>query len=501
MLTCGAIRKIYKESGCQMTVQIKGIKVCKSGYLFEISDGNNYCQVYYPSHCPVPRLNSLILIEDFEAVPEVQLIVLSKFKVIMMHSPIGNPQKYEDFLTPSPSPFTPIRSLQTSAFFALKVRLVQKSQININEAKHKITFKSIFIDQNNDTIHALFTNEYVDKFFNFLNEKKVFVISGGLVRKNLISQTAYKINLVIDETSQITEIFDDNSVKQDYYNLVSIKSLAKLNFPTRVDIYGQVISIYKSEFGSVEIQDLSQCSIQLFCGNTEKNLTENSIIICKNVQYEPISNILISDSFSKIQINPTEFPEGKVLKSSVFSQNSKLQKFYTISELLDSAHSSSLPAEVEILGTITSLIISDYKPFWYLACDRENCQKKVSSYSNGLYYCSSCQKFSSKFIHRYCIEICISDCTGKINVKAFDTIGKSILQIPAEALVKLSYFSPESFLKIIHSPPGKQISITLLSKHLSKSSPISKFQWASPQISTSFYLSEISSAIHKKLSI
>ena len=490
MLTTKAIEIIYSQGQgvcTKILVQIVSVRVLKIGYDLEISDGSYYCKILYLSHTPIPLPNLIISIEDFEVLTSPLLIIISSFTIVQSSPLIGKPEKFiTSAIYQPPSTFNLIKLLtHNSTGWIIKVRLIKKEVINYNECRKSSSFKVLFLDEGDGTLQGYFTNQFVDKFYHALMESKLYLVAGGTIRKSVKSFKGHNsgVYLIVDESTKITEIYDDKTVKLDLYNLISIKSLCKVNYSTRVDTYGLVVSSQNSGFITVEIQDLSKSTIQLFCGNFESVIPRYSVIVCKNVQYESISGILISDSDSKILVNPTEFPEVLTLQEWTNSQTLAKHALYTISEIYEVIKGNYIPEEIELIGSISWVINTDLRPFWYPACNNvEKCQKKVVSHSNGFYFCGDCNENFQKFSYRFCVGLSIWDSTGKINVKAFDNIAKVVFETSAEELVMLSYNDESKFDSVIGNVIGRQVGITVLGKQVGKSIPIYKFRWinASP---------------------
>ena len=321
MLSVGAIEKLYSPdhySIFQPILQIISVQVVKSGYILKISDERLYTKIFYPNHSPIPILNSIIFLEEYELIPYKFLLILCKYKTIQPSIKLGEPEKYKfSHKSKAPFIFTPIKSLNYGRQnFILKVRIIEKTPVEVNTAKNQKFFKALLCDENNDNIEAFFYNDLVDLFYAILLENKLYLFSGGIIKKSLQKPrySKHSVHLIVNEHSKIIEIFDDNSIKYEKYNFISIKAIYKFNTSKRLDTCGIVTSFTNNGLLSLEIIDLSNCSIQLFCSNFNLNCSQFSVIVCKNVQYEPLSNILISDSSSVILINPPDLPELKPLQ-------------------------------------------------------------------------------------------------------------------------------------------------------------------------------------------
>ncbi|OMJ83060.1 hypothetical protein SteCoe_16095 [Stentor coeruleus] len=500
MLTKGAIESLFTLSLAEnppITLQIISVKLRKSGYILKISDSSYYTKALYINHNPIPSLYSIISLQNYEFFNNSKLLILlNHTKLQDSTSKIGNPIEFpiQNLIKSGPL-FTPIRSISfSSTSWLIKARLIEKSEVELADNHQGLCFWGTFMDENNDDIQLIFLNSFVDSFYTELQEKKLYLISGGKLRKNYRKNSNSKLRaaIFVEKSTKIIEVFDDKTVKLDKYTFTDIKTLYKLTIPKRIDTCGVIKSIHKSEVTSVEIQDLSNSVIQLFCNEFSNKTAKFSVIVCKNVQYEPNSGILISDSSSQILVNPLGIAEVDALKELSMAYWKSIQYYHTISEVKELIFSKVLPDEIEFTGTIGEILCSDLHPFWYPACiNIDRCSKKVESHSSGFYYCVHCNTKSGGFVYRYGVEICIYDCTGKIILKAFDPVARALLGVSAEELVMNYYSDKKSLDRFFGSVVGNQMIFTIASKQISKSIPISKIQLINPSSMSKALMSEI----------
>jgi replication factor A1 len=446
----------------------------------------------------LPVLHSLVILEKFEVLENPFIIIMSKYSLLQNSSVIGNPVKYVRSSPAKPvNIFTPIVALNTKLkSWVVKARVLEKSSIEADNYSG-LSFRILLMDENNDAIQCVFFRESVEIFYTKIIEKRVYLFSDGKIKKSLNEHSSLKSTIVMDERSKVIEVHDDNKIKYDKFNFVDIKTISKLTHSTRVDTFGSIKWITNSTVTSVEIQDQSKFSIQLFCSELKGFVPRFSTILCKNVKYEPNSGILISDSSSKIVINP-DLPELKALKDWTISQSQSVAYLYTIAEAKDSISAKSSPDEIEFLGVIGEVNINDFYSFWYPACiNSEKCFKKVTSHSDGYYHCSDCNVSFKNFSYRYCLYLILYDCTGKIQLTAFDSVAKNLIELSAQELVYISYTNKDHFVEIIGNLVGKHIQVTVSTKQISDSVPISKFSWISPSVVAKRLLSEIAEVLNK----
>ena len=363
MVTNGAIEKLHIEGYSEdftPILQILQITTIKTGYLLKLSDGDNYTKVLFIGHDPIPVPHSLILLQTYEVLSKPFLIILAKYQTISTIPKIGSPLKCKLLPSQKKNPiFTSINSLSyKSKSWVIKARVIEKFPIEAyTKIKGGIFFKTIILDEKNDTLSIIFQNDCVDIFYSAIVEKKVYLFSGGKINK----PKGYKgkIQLIFDKTCKISEIFDDCSIKMDKLNYIDIKSIFKLNTPRRVDTYGMIKNISYNGVTLIEIQDLSNSTIQLFCSDFSKLVPKNSTIICNNVQFENNSGILISDSSSSIKINSNAVELAPFLNL----MPSRPQFFYTIQETKEILASNQGPDELEFVGIIGKITNTEYSPF------------------------------------------------------------------------------------------------------------------------------------------
>lgn len=498
MLTKGAVNVINTQSPSipfYPVLQIISIKTKKSGYILRLSDSLNSIKCYFPGHQMVPVLFSAILLEEYEII--TPLLILIKYTQVQVYTILlGKPEKVQVSSSFKCSGFTLIRSLSVNlATWLLKLRLVYKSAVK-DCKKSANYFYCIFIDENNDDILVYFNQETFDTYFSSLTLRKMYLISRGRIRKNDRGEHKGKFLIYIDKSSKVVEIHDDHSIKHEKFTFKDIKSIYKLNLPSRIDTFGIIKSITNSGISSIEIQDKSNSTIQLFCSQPLKPIPRFSVIVCKNVQYEPNSCVLISDSTSSLLINPKGFSEVDSLKELSVSYWKSLSYCYTIAEIKDLISIECFPDEINFFGFVSEVIIDDLHPFWYPACcNLDKCSKKVESHSFGFYYCKECKAKFENFCYKFAVEVVISDLTGSIKVKIFDSVGRGFFGCSAEELALCYLQDRDNAEEILFNVIGKQMNFTIIGRQIGKSIPISKISPILPQSLTKILLSELSEAI------
>lgn len=495
MLTKGAIGLLSSQRSSQFypVLQIVKVKTRKSGYFLRLSDSLQSIKCLYPCHKPVPVLLTAILIEDYEIVSP--LFILLKYSIVQSHSSIeGSPEKIKLPCKVSTQVFTPIRKLTSNTQNSLlKLRLISKSSIESSKNSFNNYFTALFLDENNDEILLNFPNDTIDQYYATLELKKMYLVSPAKVRKNGGDlKGKYIIN--IDKNSKLVEIFDDHSIKADKCQFLDIKSILKLNLPKRVNTCGVVKSVNNSKVSAIEIQDRSNSIIHLFCSDLSKAIPKYSVIVCKNIQYEPNSGVLISDSASTLLINPKGYSEVEALLELSKSYWKSISNSLTILEIKELAENNNYSDELVFSATVTEVITDEIHPYWYPACiNVEKCSKKVESHSFGFFYCKECGIKSEKFSYRYAVEIGISDFTGCLKVKLFDSVARLLFGAPAEDLVKKSLETNKEYAEnIFDSVIGKQYNFAIGGKGKNgKSILVSRMSLINPATMTKLLLTEI----------
>lgn len=463
MLTKGAIGLLSSQKSSQFypVLQIVVVKIRKSGYFLRLSDSIQSIKCFYPSHRPVPVLFAAVLVEDYEIVSS--LFILIKYSTVQSYSSIeGSPEKLKLPSKFSTQVFTPIRHISSIASnWLLKLRLISKSSIESNKL-NKNFFSGLFLDENNEEVQINFPSDTIDQFFTSLEIKKMYLVSSDKIRKNG-GDPKGKYTINIDKNSKFIEIFDDHSIKSDKCQLMDIKNIHKLSFPKRVNTCGVVKSITNSKVSSIEIQDRSTSTIHLFCSNLSKPIPKFSVLLCKNIQYEPNSGVLISDSESTLLINPKGYTEVDALQELSKSYWKSISYSTTIIEIKELIESQNYSEDLMFVATITEVIIDEVHPFWYPACiNIEKCCKKVESHSFGYFYCKECGIKSDKFCCRYAVELAIQDCTGYLKVKCFDAVARVLFGVSAEEMVRNSLENSKEVVdEVFNAVVGKQYNFVI----------------------------------------
>ena len=122
--------------------------------------------------------------------------------------------------------YTPLKKLTTfSRDFVIFVRVLKKSEIKLFETRNNginsnnqgKLFYFIVLDKENNEMQCTCFNKAADKFFDIIEEDKLYEIKGGYVkindRKFTRNKSDYKI--VLEENSVITEKVDNGLIKKN----------------------------------------------------------------------------------------------------------------------------------------------------------------------------------------------------------------------------------------------------------------------------------------------
>jgi hypothetical protein len=151
--------------------------------------------------------------------------------------------------------YTSLKELTTfSRNFIIFVRIIKKSEIKIFETRNTNNaniltgqgklFYFIVLDKEGNEMQCTCFNKTVDKFYDLIEEDKLYEIKGGYVKINDKKYTRIKSDykIVLDENSTITQRNEDNSIiKRNYLNIVNISDLQNLKIYTIVDICAVVL--------------------------------------------------------------------------------------------------------------------------------------------------------------------------------------------------------------------------------------------------------------------
>ena len=396
--------------------------------------------------------------------------------------------------------YTSLKELTTfSRNFIIFVRIIKKSEIKIFETRNTNNaniltgqgklFYFIVLDKEGNEMQCTCFNKTVDKFYDLIEEDKLYEIKGGYVKINDKKYTRIKSDykIVLDENSTITQRNEDNSIiKRNYLNIVKISDLQNLKIYTIVDICAVVLDFTEvvekntrnglQPLKKIILGDASKYKVELSLWrmHSQADIKKGDILLINNVKVgEYKGRNLSTFEETTIKINPIfinknqkndsdnqcescvnklkEFIEQN--KDNIFTDNEffsdfeklyshKLQKYQELSEispnsifikeLLENFNEIYEPKNLTKITATVTQIIHNAKNF-YIGCNDKNCKKKlIYDFLTKDYSCPGCGRMSKRISYYYTLSLRVKDASCEYWIDIFGKTAEYIMLCTAE---------------------------------------------------------------------
>jgi len=368
--------------------------------------------------------------------------------------------------------------------WSIKARVIDKSPVKTwsNARSQGQLFSMTLVDDQNDAIRATVFQEGVTKFYEMVENEKVYVFSKGNVKNanKKFTTLSNDYELSFDQNAEIVPAHDDQSIGRNKFTLVPIANLATKEKNTNVDLCVVVMEV--GELGSiltkpkdptkgpenlrkrvVTIADQSEAQVELTLWQESAESFRSvpgDVIVCKNVRISDWSGISVSMSQQGSIIEHPDIDQAKALRHWVAARGSltgipsltvkglgagtgysdERRPFSTIRDLSLGMRDDGKPDYLTVRATLTHI-----KPenMWYPACP--TCSKKVIPVSDhgGLYRCDKCEK-NTEASFRYILSLTAMDHTGSSWLTAFQEVAEAILGCTAQEAAAAQEANPNS---------------------------------------------------------
>jgi replication factor A1 len=310
-----------------------------------------------------------------------------------------------------------------------------------------VLFSIDLLDSTGGEIRGTFFKDACEKFFNVLEEGKVYSFSGGTLkvvqnRQYTTIKNPYEITFNVN--SEIRPVHDDSNIKNQTYSFVRIDQIANTEPNNTIDVIGIVRGA--SELGEIisnkqggktlhkrdlTVIDDSSVEIKLTLWDTKAQQygndywANNPIVAFKNLRVGDYGGRSLSAMNSTtITINPNtpeghalhtwkmRFPNGVIPSGSSLSAGGaggggaggqgfdSFDRRKSIAAIKDEGLGmSEKPDYITVKGAAV-YIKHDNDPF-YAACPTPGCNKKVVESMNGEYSCEKCNKHFQSVSERH----------------------------------------------------------------------------------------------------
>ena len=312
----------------------------------------------------------------------------------------------------------------------------------------------------------------VDKFFDLVQENKVYAIIGGYIklndRKFYCGKNISEYRLILDENASIKEMVDDGSIENN-----TSCNFMKINKALEINVYSVVdLCVYVLECGEAQLKntkngeqylrklivcDDSEYKIELTLWRIHAtiNLEKNQFLVIKNAKIGEFNGRNISSyDDTSILVNPQNYKEVEELK--IFMENfrgefkslknlnneeknykenngigSMVYYMTEILDILDNDHGKNEFNTYKIKGTITQIIHNERN--FYAGCPEISCKRKcVYNEQKDEWFCNHCSNMIKKPCYYYNLSIRVKDCSCEQWIDLFGVNAEKILKINAE---------------------------------------------------------------------
>jgi replication factor A1 len=356
--------------------------------------------------------------------------------------------------------------------FKVRGRVIKKNVMKTfktKDGRDGCVFNIVIKDETR-AIQATFFNEVAKKFYDVIDEGKIYSIADAEIRNSSkFNPTDNKFELSISERSEIKRMPEIKEISNFHFKLVKLSEIEHKNEGDTFDVIALVEdpgvikemalkSGETKELRKIRIRDDTNFAIDLsFWGQQaiEADFPRNTIVIFQDVrvkQYANSKTLAFSQNshfITKIPDHP-RFKEMLLFKNSsknttdnlvVYSDNTATQSnnYVKISQMVAEAEGLQLEGDnsrayFTVIGTLTRVLGNNV---YYEACENENCMKKVTPNIQGGYECEKCRVTFERPKYRLMASIKFTDDSGEfIGMASGDDLAQVIFKKPIEELAE-----------------------------------------------------------------
>jgi replication factor A1 len=353
----------------------------------------------------------------------------------------------------------------------LLVRCIAKHEFKnfTNEKGPGKLFNFVVIDKDGTELQICSFNKVADKFFHLIKEGSVYEIEGGFVKQNLgkFNLTKTDIQLVLNESSLIKEVYDESVIPNANQELVKIKSIESEKLHNSIDCIGYVVEVgektqVKTRNGEMFVRkvylvDDSEYKVELalWKKSAEKEYKVGDILLVKNGTISEFQgrNISASDQTRIIQ-NPTikesstllkwalnftgqykTFEPKKAKEAATGEKEDNFDKInvYNLDQANQMFDKGTLYEKNNSCYTVKANVsyINHSEKNFYAGCPIKTCKKKLNETEKN-FHCSTCKMDFELPAYYMTLSMKIRDCTKEHWVDLFGSTAEQFLNISAE---------------------------------------------------------------------
>ncbi|KAM3162701.1 Replication protein A subunit [Lachancea thermotolerans] len=335
---------------------------------------------------------------------------------------------------------------------------------------------------NSGEIRATTFSENVDKFYNLLQEGKVYYVSKARIQpsKPQFSNLAHPYELQLDRDTVVEECFDDVDVPKMNFSFVKLNTMESQEANSIVDVIGIIRTVnppfeITSKAGKrfdrrdIILVDDSGYSVNVGLWGQqalEFNLPEGSVVAIKGGRVTDFNGKGLSMGFNSTMHPSPEVPEAYAIKGWYDSVGRNAQ-FHSLKQepgagggnaarfianrisiakaQADNLGMSERGDYFSIKAAVSYLRVDNLA---YPACANENCNKKVIEEPDGTWRCEKCDANHPEPQFRYMLTVSVLDETGQIWLTLFNEQAEQLLGVDANSMVKYKESDPSKFARI-----------------------------------------------------
>ncbi len=382
--------------------------------------------------------------------------------------------------------YTPLSQLTTfSKDFTILVRITKKSAVkNYNSHRSKSQgrlFNLNIMDIDKTEMQITCFNRGVDKFYELIDENKIYSIYGGYInlndRKFFSGENKSEYKLVIDENCTIMEMPDDGTIDSNLnFSFLKISKIFEPVLYSVVDLNVFILECGDTQLkttknGDLPLRKLIVCDdsefkvqLTLWRNHAEIPLEMGQFLLIKNAKVGEFNGRNFSSyDDTKIIINPENSKETEQLKNFIQNFQGEFKKISTLVENTfnsnnsnnnDNSYNNEIYFMQEILdliefgfeniedfnnnknlkrikGTITQMIHNDRN--FYAGCPDNGCKRKLLFNDDSQnFICSYCSKVYSNPAYYYNLSLRVKDSSCEHWIDLFGSNAEKILRISAD---------------------------------------------------------------------
>ncbi|XP_018495956.1 replication protein A 70 kDa DNA-binding subunit [Galendromus occidentalis] len=530
MLSYGALEKMQKSVEIKDPVlQVVDLKPVKDSrfraYLWDGVEQFNYGMISSQAIPPIKdklKPNCLLKVNTFSltVTKDRPIIILMDCEVVALAEDVGQgllkvdeSQKKELPTDPKPDVSTPAKtsrvlpqgspSTRANLFpisavnpfqnrCTIRGRVTNKGEIKTWEkASGKGKLFSFEILDDSGEIRVTGFNEQCDKFYDYIEPKKVYYISGFQCKaaNKQWRTTNNEYELTLGKFSNVelcTETCDD--LPEQLYSFVAISDIETLPADQMIDVCGILKNAGEPQTFNRKsdgkpltkrdafIVDDSRKVVTLTLWNdaiSKIDRTDHPVILISKARITSFNGGLsiATSAGSAVEIDP-DIDRAKELKtwwakegeSGEFESiqgsggGSTMPQEYVDFEMMSKRgeHLSGVQDKPLYVWNRATITMFNKETSMYKACPNENCMKKVHDQGDGTFSCEKCASSGPNYKWRLILKMAVADPTKQLWCTAFNEKAEQILGVTAATLGDYSENNPDEMDRIFSASMFKQ---------------------------------------------